>query len=255
MFIHLYEQDLQDLCGYDGMQPYWNWAATADNLQESSVFDGSDYSMSGDGLYNDTGPVVLSPNFTLPHGSGGGCVNSGPFGGMKVTMDSIPVSVIAEGTGLPHTAFDYNPTCLRRDLNPQVAKTYANSDQYTQALAAPDAYSFDRLLNGEIGSQTLGLHSGAHFTMGGQASQIFASPQDPIWFLLHAELDRLYTRWQDRHPDVAHSTYGTETALNLPPSQNVTLQSCEPDWAYLAESVQVMELMDVTSGPFCYTYE
>lgn len=89
MFVWLYEQDLKNLCGCNGTQPYWNWHATAANLAGSAVFDGSNFSMSGNGIYNNTGPIQLSPTFSLSHGTGGSCIHDGPFAYMNYTMAHI----------------------------------------------------------------------------------------------------------------------------------------------------------------------
>jgi len=80
-----YEQALRNECGYKGYQPYWNWANTAaTGMEKSSMLDGSDYSMSGNGEYlAGPGEIVIAntgpPEIRLPRGSGGGCVKSGPF--------------------------------------------------------------------------------------------------------------------------------------------------------------------------------
>ena len=84
-FTWQYEQALRNECGYKGYQPYWNWAKTAvTGLEKSPMLDGSDYSMSGNGApIAGQGDVVIPntgpPEIRLPHGSGGGCVQSGPF--------------------------------------------------------------------------------------------------------------------------------------------------------------------------------
>ncbi|KAJ9617286.1 hypothetical protein H2200_001007 [Cladophialophora chaetospira] len=255
-YLHLFEEDLKNQCGYTGAFPYWNWPATADNLHGSAVFDGSAYSMSGDGDYVDTGPVVLAPGFALPHGSGGGCVNSGPFAGWQTTMADIPITVLLTGSPLPPTAYDLNQTCLTRDLNTFVAQTWCNYTALELALEANDQAAFDAQINGILGGSALGLHSGAHFIIGSPGSSIFVSVQDPIWWPLHTFLDNVYTSWQTRHPDVANATYGTETAVNAPPSPNVTLDTIEPDWGYFSrDQIAVGELISTTSGPFCYKYD
>lgn len=58
-------------------------------LEKSSVFDGSDTSLSGNGAYvpgNELGQIVLAaspgtglPTNYLPTGYGGGCLIAGPF--------------------------------------------------------------------------------------------------------------------------------------------------------------------------------
>ncbi|EXJ91750.1 hypothetical protein A1O3_00300 [Capronia epimyces CBS 606.96] len=253
---HLFEQDLAEQCGYTGAFPYWNWPATADNLRGSAVFDGSEYSMSGDGIYVDDGPVVLSPFLQLPHGSGGGCVNTGPFAGLQTTMAPISIDNLIAGLPLPDTAFQLNQTCLTRDLNTYAAQRYCNYTALYEALDTDDLLTFDQLINGVIGGAELGLHSGAHFIVGSPASSIFVSVQDPIWWPLHAMLDNLYTSWQLRHPDLATAVYGTETANNAPPSANVTLDTPHPGWGYFDPNhYTIRDLISTTSGPFCYKYD
>ena len=259
-FLWLYEQDLQQQCGYSGSFPYWNWPATADNLHGSAVFDGSDYSMSGDGIYVNTGDIHLSDTFSIPHGSGGGCVTTGPFANMEVTMQVIPITNILEGLPLPPTAFQKNVSCLTRDLNTYAAQTYTTYDLLYQALDSPNISDFSTQINGVLGGDKLGLHSGAHFVVGSPGSSLFVSPMDPIWYPLHTMLDNLYTSWQLRHPDQANTLFGTNTAVNIPASADTTLETPEPDWGYLGyqfdyDGINVGELMSTTGGPFCYKYD
>lgn len=255
-YLHLFEQDLAHQCGYTGAFPYWNWPATADNLRGSAIFDGSEYSMSGDGLYTNSDPIVLAPTFQLPHGSGGGCVTTGPFAGMNTTMQPIGVQTLILGSPLPPTAFQLNQSCLTRDLNTDVARRYCNTTALYECLATDNLATFSEQINGVIGGAELGLHSGAHFIMGSPASNIFVSVQDPIWWPLHTMLDNLYTSWQARHPEVANAVDGTMTANNAPPSANVTLDTVHPGWGYFEQQAYTIgELQSTTSGPFCYKYD
>lgn len=77
-FVWLWEQALREECGYTGYQPYWNWALWCDDLAGSPLFDGSETSLSGDGVYDDYGNYTVG-GANLPHGTGGGCVTDGPF--------------------------------------------------------------------------------------------------------------------------------------------------------------------------------
>ena len=255
MYLHLFEQDLKYICGFKGALPYWNWPSTAGRLESSLIFNGDAYSMSGNGLYVDSGPLILAPTFQLPKGSGGGCVTTGPFADMITTLNPIPIQALLLGTGVPPGAYVRNDTCLTRDLNDFVATTYTNWTEFDAAIATPDQSSFATALNGVLGGSSLGLHSGAHFTMGSPASNIFVSAQDPIWYPLHTFLDLMYVQWQNAHPELAAQLYGTMTANNAPPSANVTLDSMEPDWGYFGGSVPVSDLISTTAGPFCYDYE
>jgi tyrosinase len=79
-YLHAYEKVLREECGYTGNQPYWNWFTYQDDLKNSPMFDGSDTSMGGDGLYvKHNGSVAGGGAVPLPSGEGGGCIGSGPF--------------------------------------------------------------------------------------------------------------------------------------------------------------------------------
>jgi tyrosinase len=79
-YLHGYEKVLREECGYKGYQPYWNWFTYQDNLKNSPVFDGSDTSMGGDGLFVlHNGSIAGGGTVPLPSGEGGGCIKSGPF--------------------------------------------------------------------------------------------------------------------------------------------------------------------------------
>lgn len=257
-FTHLFEQDLRSRCGYTGRYPYWNFAATSGDLTASPTFDGSASSLSGDGLFVNSGDIVLGPNLTLPKGTGGGCVTTGPFANLSVPMKFIPAARLLNGT-LPADAFAYNPNCLSRDLNAAVATQYTNPSLVQAASHAGSAASFELLLNGVISGASLGIHSGAHFQVGGgagQMSSIHVSPQDPIWFPMHTFVDLVYDSWQRNNPAVADDVSGTMTAGDVPPSDDVTLDSVLPDWGYLEPGpIRVRELLNTTAGPFCYVYD
>lgn len=257
MFIHLFHQDLKEQCGYQGQMPYWNWPATADNLTGSNIFNGDEYSMSGNGYFTNNDPYVLAPGFSIPHGSGGGCIMSGPFKGMSYTMPPVDIQFLINGTAPPHSIFDKHETCLTRDLNEFAAKTWNNYTDVQNAVASPDMPTFNVALNGVFGGTQLGIHSGAHFIVGPPASNIFVSAQDPIWYPLHTMLDRTYVSWQKRHPEQADAMFGTMTAVNAPPSANVTLDSVLPGFGYFdgGKTWTVGELINITAGPFCYKYD
>lgn len=257
-FLFLYETDLRQTCNYTGPFPYWDFAATASDPQASAIFDGSDTSLSGDGLFIDSGPVVLSPNLSLPHGTGGGCVTTGPFANLIAPLKFIdPLYLTTDNGTLPDDAFAYNPVCLQRDLNGYVSQTFTNETQLYAAAHADNATHFDLLLNGVIGGSGLGVHSGAHFSVGGQMNSIHVSAQDPVWYPLHTMIDKVYWSWQMNYPDRADQLDGTTgTALNNPPSDVVTLDDVLPDWGYFHRGqVRVRDLVSTTAGPFCYRYD
>jgi tyrosinase len=83
-FMWAWEQTLRNECGYKGYLPYYNWPQWADNPRASPLLDGSDTSISGDGVYVAGRNFSCVPNpgrcfVEVPPGMGGGCVASGPF--------------------------------------------------------------------------------------------------------------------------------------------------------------------------------
>jgi tyrosinase len=259
-YVFLYQQALEEECGYQGVAPYWHWPKWANKLNESPLFDGSEYSLSGDGAYNASlGPYIIGPNATLPRGSGGGCVTSGPFKNHIANLGPFDFSLVFTANGvLPSWAFDYNPRCFSRDLNTYVAETYTNQSDVDALLDTQTIEDFQDVLSGVAGTLNLGPHGGGHLTMGAQGFDFFASPNDPAFFLHHGQIDRLWWKWQMEDPVSRiygnNSLFGTSTILNIPPSPNSTLTDYE-QFVILDEPRQIKELMSIHAGPFCYTYQ
>lgn len=92
------ENALRDECGYAGTIPYWDSPRFSDDQTRSKVFDGSDTSFGGNGefLAEDHGPfAVIIPglvaNITthFPAGTGGGCVQDGPFVDWEISLGPV----------------------------------------------------------------------------------------------------------------------------------------------------------------------
>ena len=245
-------------CGYTGSMPYWDWAKWADNPAASPIFDGGPYSLGNDGEYLNDGPVVLGPNFTLPHGSGGGCIKPGHFDNFMSTMGPYNVNIIFNGSGqLPPGMWTNLSTtkCLQRDINAAVSSHYTSKAMVDEMMATDNLEEFQVLMNGAPGTENVGLHAGGHFTIGKIGSDFFASPQDPAFWVHHGNVDRLWAQWQAMDPDKRqYAVSGTSTVLNIPPSPNVTLDYVQT-WLGLDADLPIRDLLDTTSGPFCYRYE
>jgi tyrosinase len=264
-FTWKYEQALRNECGYKGYQPYWNWAKTAESgLENSTMLDGSDFSMSGNGEFIPGGGNVNLggnglPDFLIPAGTGGGCVKSGPFKNMKVNLGPVQLgltngSTISNGNGLA-----YNPRCLKRDLTDYSNKKFANAPAIASLiLETKNVYDFQMQMQGVPGTDSIGVHGGGHYSMGGDPGRdLFTSPGDPLFYLHHGMIDRTWWIWQqlDRKTrQGAAGISGTGTFLNNPPSANTTLET-PIDIGYAAgPPVKMADLMSTTAGPMCYIY-
>ncbi|CAH0043243.1 unnamed protein product [Clonostachys rhizophaga] len=255
-FTWAYETALRNECGYKGAQPYWNWFDGSD-FKSSPLFDGSDTSMSGDGSYvQHDGALSGLNNIYIPSGNGGGCLKDGPFKGLQVNLG--PVSPGMAGmTASPTGPMGYNPRCLRRDLSSYPVNTWftaRNLFNVTLGAASGSIAAFQNELQGRFGDQFLGMHAAGHFTMGGDSADLFSSPNDPIFFLHHAMVDRLYWLWQALHPRVAKDIFGTITILNMPPSRDA-LKTDILNLGVLAPSINIADALDTLgNSPFCYIY-
>ncbi|KAI1468299.1 Di-copper centre-containing protein [Daldinia caldariorum] len=260
-FVYNFEQALKNECGYTGSQPYWNWALYANDPASSPIFDGSAYSMSGNGApIADKGPITLllgdfAP-IELPAGTGGGCVTSGPFKDMQVNLG--PVSLpLNNGTVVTGTGLEHNPRCLKRDISAGVNAAYANATSVVNLIRQHDNIGdFQMVMQGVPGSGSIGVHGGGHYTIGGDpADDVFTSPGEPVFYLHHGMIDLVWWTWQSLdYSNRRDAVSGTGTFLNSPPSPDTTLDDIV-DLGYAGGGqITMRELMSIQDGPFCYTY-
>ncbi|KAF3480343.1 uncharacterized protein GIQ15_05690 [Arthroderma uncinatum] len=246
-FIWLYEKALREECGYRGAQPYWDWTISWEDPRKSKVFDGSPYSMGSNGMPTPHGPTTISAfgfSLDIPPGTGGGCVYAGPFRDYNVSLGPVAFEPKGEMGGLA-----YNPRCLTRDLSPLWTNNTKPSDIAALLTDCDDIGCFDGQLEAPDGG-----HSGGHFGIGGLCIDAYASAGDPAFWLHHAQVDRMWTIWQNLKPKTrTHQVWGTGTAFNNPPSANVTLDTIL-DYKVLAPKQKVGSIGSTIDGPFCYMF-
>jgi tyrosinase len=82
----------------------------------------------------------------------------------------------------------YNPRCIVRDISPYVSTRWTkDSDIYDLIVGYTDIGSFQNRLQGNFVTGYFGVHSGGHYTSGGDpGGDFFTSPGDP-YFFLHRE--------------------------------------------------------------------
>jgi tyrosinase len=105
-------------------------------------------------------------------------VNLGP---PDAILPYIPPNPQSNGLG-------YNPRCIIRDVSSYVSSHWTkDSDIYDLIVGYKDIGSFQSRLQGDFNNGYLGIHSGGHYTDGGDpGGDFFASPGDP-YFFLHRE--------------------------------------------------------------------
>jgi len=241
-FVDTYEKALRE-CGYTGGQPYWDYTLDADpqNLSSTRVYDSEifqpDTGFGGNGVKVEPTPEQNFLNLT--GGTGGGCVQTGPF-----TPDKFMVN------------YPGPPSCLRRDFMPPLLNTWADPKLEKAQLEAPDFVTFDRTMQGSKTVFAPNIHGSGHFGVGGvlgQAGDPANSPGEPLFYLHHANLDRIYWRWQQQDLDTRLREVGGPIVAEDYLGKNVTLDF-EVNIGKLAPSRKLEDLMHIQEGPFCYTY-
>ncbi|KAG4425556.1 hypothetical protein IFR04_001253 [Cadophora malorum] len=227
-FVHVYETALAE-CGYKGSATYWDW--TLDSLAPStSPIWSPTTGFGGNG----------SPNTTEPgsFGSTRKCVADGPFNSLRPT----------------YITDSYSPHCLSRNWNNGSSEPGRMLGEYYspevvdggQKLGNYSAYRYQ--LEGTP-------HGAIHAMMGGDMGPS-TSPNDPIFFLHHTQVDRLWWLWQQQDPEKRNYEYsGIRTQDQF---DGVTPPEAElDDWLPmrgLAADLQVKDLMVTESELLCYTY-
>ncbi|KAL2837830.1 hypothetical protein BJX68DRAFT_272915 [Aspergillus pseudodeflectus] len=259
-FTWAYEQALRNECGYKGYQPYWAWNKYAHDPLKSPIFDGSEFSMSGDGSYVPHNGYPAGPSIYLKPGNGGGCVTSGPFKDFEVNLGPLALTLNVTGLHAQNgTGLEYNPRCLRRDINPDAA-SWTTTNYVVELIENYDTVeAFQNRMQGDFEHGYLGIHTGGHITIGGDpGSDVFVSPGDPAFYLHHAAIDRVFWTWQNLDPEtrtfvVQGPTIPFNAVGGPTDSPNATLDDVQY-FSVLAPDRKIRELLDTNGGPFCYVY-
>jgi Common central domain of tyrosinase. len=211
-YVHLYEKALREECGYRGAQPYWDWTLWYDDPRRAPLFNGSPWSMGSNGKYipdrNDTLIDIVPgfPPFLVAPATGGGCIERGPFTEQLWKAHIGPVGIRPQG---PQGGLEYNPRCLKRDLSP-IWSQDTRPTNASKLLNCPDLACVN-----EVFDAPQGIHGSGHFQIGGEELDVYVSPNDPIFWLHHAQVDRLWSIWQGL--DIQNRTnqvWGTVTTFN-----------------------------------------
>ncbi|KAJ5670389.1 uncharacterized protein N7477_005752 [Penicillium maclennaniae] len=258
-FVWLWEKAIREECGYNGYQPYWNWALSANNLSASPLFDGSETSLSGDGDRKDDweSTIRLFPsNVTIPNGLGGGCVTTGPFANYTLNLPDLDE---APGDVFPDNAFAYTPHCLTRNLNSFMSQAFTSQKDVDRLLASPNITTLQHNIDVSVwptlsDAGIMGPHAAAHMQLGRAMDDFWTAPQEPTFMLHHAMVDRIWTLWQEQDPENRqYALNGTSSIMNAPTTPEVDLNT-ELTWGLLSPLKRMRELMSTKAYDFCYVY-
>ncbi len=170
-FLRLFEADLQDVSNDPSLTlPYWNWVE--DNLPDSAFWN-SDF-MGGNGRSTD------------------GVVETGAFAhanGWVLPMDGPELK----------REFAVNTPSLPSQQDVDDCMALSNYDVAPWTRQSDVSDSFRCRLEG-WGPNPPHLHNQVHVWVGGSMLEM-TSPNDPVFFLHHCNIDRIWAMWQDTDPN------------------------------------------------------
>lgn len=251
--LYLFEKAIHEVCNYPpylGL-PYWHWPLYAEgDLETSTLFDGGEYSLGGNGLYDPSqGDWPTANGGTFPHGTGGGCVTQGPFGNLTLNLAFFGFGFIPGG--LPDNWTEPSPHCLDRDLNNIAIRTLLNQERFDSALSQPDIVAFQNWT--DSATVVYGMHEAGHQAVGMTMHDPFGSPQDPAFYVHHAGVDRLWELWQEGGDGRREQWNGTDMIFNE--GGNPVHRDTVLEFGYIGGSVTLDEVKDPLAGIYCYRYE
>ncbi|KAJ7888176.1 tyrosinase, partial [Mycena olivaceomarginata] len=244
-FLNIYEISLREECGFRGTLPYWDWSqdvAAGHSLAESPVFDPV-YGFGGNGadipdyngIFGNNSPKARV-GWVTP-GAGGGCVTDGPFAEFMLSV----------GPG-----FNITDRCLTRAINDNMQE-FLSPARVADLAPLMTFEEFRIELEGTPITPTLRVHDGGHNAVDGDMGDRYSSPGDPLFYLHHGFLDKLWWDWVEMDPSSRLEDMSGRSTVN-PPYVDITLDF-ELNMMMLAPTVTIREVMDTRNKPQCYIYE
>ncbi|KAF6802798.1 amino acid transporter [Colletotrichum musicola] len=235
-FMTVHENLLRTECGYTGPIPYWNEQVdqAAGPLTASTIWGTDPATSFGTGATDENG-----------------CVTDGPFTNLRYNINT----ELERG----------EDKCLQYDLK-QNQFDQLSQDIVNACNALEDYVDFNNCLGGAP-------HTSGHYAIGGTMDDVSLSPADPMFFMHHTNLDRLWWVWQSKNEsrltDMGGKNVATSTFLvaaqpkSLPESAfapyfgdngNVTTLDHIMWMAGTAENITIGEVMDIKSDAICVEY-
>ncbi|GAB1522034.1 tyrosinase [Rhizoctonia solani] len=212
-FLIMRERDLSE-CGYTEGIPYWDWTHDADSV---SAFKRAK-------IFD---PKTGFGRTGFPEGdnSTASCVENGPYAGMQMNIPE--------------------PHCLRRSFN----LTSEMPGNWTSAVVKR-IMDYPDYINFWNNTERI-PHDHIHRAIGGDIRRQY-SPNEPLFFVHHSQVDRLWTLWQGRN-ETRIWDYGGNTVQNV--TTNTATLGDPMRFLGLAEDRPVESLMDTLSNGLCYRYD
>jgi len=224
-FLRRFELDLREIVPGVSL-PYWNWAEDSNDPENSDIW--SEDFMGGNGDPNFTHPSL---DF-IPTADTGYVVTTGPFkydpdnaNGWNVAVyDDSGNPVIEDGKHRRDPLLRW----FRNDWRNRGVLQFPTPSDLQKVLEmipydSPDWYehaedensSFRNVLEGWHKAPPVAFHNSIHVWVWG-TMKLGISPADPIFFLNHCNVDRIWAEWQARDPNNPDRNYPSDGAVKRP---------------------------------------
>ncbi|CUA75141.1 Hemocyanin G-type, units Oda to Odg [Enteroctopus dofleini] [Rhizoctonia solani] len=214
-------------CGYDGPTPYWDWTKNVDNMAQSEIFDPiKGFGGNGSGSQN--------------------CVQNGPYSPQSNFTLTWP-----------------EKRCLKRNFN-----MGSSRGSWWRPASGPSTRHSQSVINGINNDNSKfvdfspALEDGPHDSVHNEINSDMAanfSPDDPLFFMHHDNVDRLWALWQGRN-QTRLGDYSGNTVQGQSPTDGsryplATLNDTIDIGMNGFAPVKVINLMDTQGSLLCYKYD
>ncbi|KAG8738255.1 hypothetical protein FRC10_007088 [Ceratobasidium sp. 414] len=205
---------------FDNKRRYWDWTIDAKNMAKSEMFSPTT-GFGGNGSPTDH------------------CVQDGPYGVRSNFSIAYPES-----------------RCLQRNFSMQKQWGLAGSQHSSQVVQGimqkTDYVDFEESLEE-------GPHDAVHNEVAGDMAAAF-SPDDPLFFLHHCNVDRIWALWQGRNETRLQAYRGnTVQGQDDNDGSQYPLATLDDPISLAGlqgmPDVKVRDVMDTTSETLCYVYD
>ncbi|KAK8041678.1 hypothetical protein PG993_006201, partial [Apiospora rasikravindrae] len=222
---------------------YWDWTLDSANLSLSPVWD-------PDSGFGGNGKATTTSVHTHDHEDDENvqhCVQDGPF-----ADTTRPWKALSSGHSHDVTL---EPHCLsRRFLEPgdkllPTVHRLISPERVEKTLSQPDYVAFFADFEGRPHNAIPQFIKGDFLT--------FTAPNDPVFWLHHTQVDRLWALWQQRNPDKRLKEYGGPSLDFRHHHEEEDAGSFMTDvlpMAGLGDDPRVEDVMDTAGGLLCYRY-
>ncbi|KAG9083148.1 hypothetical protein FRC06_004681 [Ceratobasidium sp. 370] len=250
-FTNMHVRLLKDKCGYKGVMPYWDWSQDTASFNTSAMWDPDP--TSGLGTFGD-------PNNDY-------YVKNGGFANLTVAYP-IPRPIRRQYTPYPYLAWWWVP-------RPQEAAVATIGTSFVDAAINGFDGNFIGFQNATEKAQA--FHANIHMIMGGDMAGTCPAaagsscqggstwtPNDPMFYLHHANIDRIWWKWQWQNP--ISNLYAFKGGSNMTYS-DPAYPNGYPPWMSIADDLPtdglfpeynqptVYNMLNTLIGPdLCYIY-